>query len=117
MNKDSKIFIDTMMSPSQPAENELLKQILEPLLEDFQHWFSRAQALLESESISFLTAQEKDDLLERVKASVQEVATAQMLFKVTGVGIEASMLVPWHKLVRECWQVSMRQRSLKEPQG
>jgi len=105
------------MSSFQPAENELLKQILEPLLEDFQHWFNRAQALLESESISFLTAEEQEDLLKRVKASQQEVTTAQMLFKVTGVGIEASMLVPWHKLVRECWQVSMRQRSMKDSQA
>lgn len=105
-----------MMPPSQPTENELLKQILEPLLEDFQHWFSRSRSLLESEKILFFTPEEQEELLERVKNCQLEVSTAQMLFKATGAGIEASMLVPWHKLVRECWQVAMRQRTLKDSQ-
>lgn len=104
------------MPPSQPTENELLKQILEPLLDDFQHWFLRSRSLLESEKISFLSASEQEELLERVKNCQLEVSTAQMLFQATGAGIEASMLVPWHKLVRECWQVAMHHRSLKDSQ-
>ncbi|MDJ0546686.1 MAG: DUF2605 family protein, partial [Microcystis sp. M53601_WE4] len=41
--KVSKIVIIRIMFPSQPTENELLKTILEPLLEDFTHWFSRSR--------------------------------------------------------------------------
>ena len=104
------------MSFSQPTEKELLKQILEPLLEDFQYWFSRSRSLLESERLSFLSEAEQEDLLTRVKQTQQEVTTAQLLFKATDgeAGIESSILVPWHKLVSECWQVAMHWRSLKD---
>ncbi|ELR98883.1 DUF2605 domain-containing protein [Gloeocapsa sp. PCC 73106] len=104
------------MSSSQPTDHKLLKEILEPLLEDFQYWFSRSRTLLESERISFFSEQEQTELLDRVKQYQQEVSTAQMLFQMTNgqVGIEASMLVPWHRLVTECWQVAMKWRSVKE---
>ena len=104
------------MQPSQPTEKELLKTILEPLLEDFQYWFSRSRSLLESEEISFLSAQEQAELLKRVKQTQREVSTAQILFKATNgqAGVETKILLPWHQLVSECWQVSMRWRSLKK---
>jgi hypothetical protein len=103
------------MSANHPTEKELLKTILEPLLEDFQYWFGRSRTLLESERLSFLTVEEQENLLNRVKKSQQEVSTVQMLFKVTGgeTGIETSVLVPWHKLVAECWQVAMTWRAAK----
>jgi hypothetical protein len=102
------------MSQSQPSEQELLKSLLEPLLEDFQHWFSRSRNLLETEDIPFLSEREQADLLSRVKQAQQEVSTAQMLFRATGrqVGIETSTLIPWHRLVSECWQVGMQWRTL-----
>lgn len=105
-----------MMSHSNPTEQELLKTILEPLLEDFQYWFSRARHLLESERITFLSVEEQTDLLERVKRNQQEVQTAKILFEATGkqAGIDTRALVPWHKLVAECWQVSMKWRSHKQ---
>lgn len=103
------------MSNSQPTESELLKKVLEPLLEDFQYWFSRSRSLLESEQISFLSPEEQDELLARVKRSQQEVMTAQMLFNATEgkAGIEPSVLVPWHQLVSECWQIAMKWRSIR----
>lgn len=103
------------MSSSQPTENRLLKEILEPLLEDFQYWFSRSRSFLETEQITFLSDLEQIQLLDRVKQCQQEVSTAQMLLKATNaqVGIESSMLLPWHQLVTECWQVAMKWRSLK----
>jgi Protein of unknown function (DUF2605) len=101
------------MFHSQPTENELLKTILEPLLEDFTYWFSRSRLLLESERLSFLTVEEQSDLLTRIKNAQQEVSTAHLLFKTTGVGIEARMLLPWHHLVAECWGISNRRRTLQ----
>lgn len=98
------------MSQSQPSEQELLKSVLQPLLEDFQYWFSRSRSLLETEDIPFLSEEQQSNLLARVKQAQQEVTTAQMLFKVTDgqVGVETAMLVPWHRLVNECWQVGMQ---------
>ncbi|MEG3435750.1 DUF2605 domain-containing protein [Pannus brasiliensis CCIBt3594] len=103
------------MYNSRPTENELLKAVLEPLLEDFREWFSRARALLETERLSFLSIEEQEDLLDRVKRSQQEVATADALYRATGgqAGIEARMLFHWHQLVAECWRVSSRWRSFR----
>jgi predicted flavoprotein YhiN len=103
------------MSNSNPSERELLKTVLEPLLEDFIYWFSRARTLLESERISFLSVEEQEALLARVKQTQQEVSAARMLFNATDgqAGIDTATLVPWHQLVAQCWQVAMRWRSLK----
>lgn len=108
-----------MKMSNQPAEYELLKAVLDPLLEDFQYWFSCSRDLLETETLSFLMPQEQATLLERVKTSQAEVSTAQMLFRATGgqAGIDTAILVPWHQLVAECWQVARRWRSLKKPTG
>ncbi|MFQ3616238.1 MAG: DUF2605 domain-containing protein [Cyanobacteriota bacterium] len=100
------------MSGSSTPEPDLLKTLLEPLLEDFQYWFERSQALLESQSIVFLSDEQQADLLARVLQAQQEVQTAQLLLRATDgrVGIEAAVMVPWHSLVTECWQVSSRFR-------
>jgi hypothetical protein len=103
------------MSPEQPTEKELLKTVLEPLLEDFQDWFSRSRSLLESENLSFFSTEEQTELLDRIKQTQQEVSAAMMLFRATNgeAGIPSSMLVPWHRLVAECWEVARRWRTLK----
>ncbi|HHP7229270.1 MAG TPA: DUF2605 domain-containing protein [Xenococcaceae cyanobacterium] len=100
-----------MLSP-QPQEKELLKTVLEPLLEDFQYWFERSRNLLETERISFYSQQEQAELLARIKYSQQQVTTAQMLFKATegATGIDFKMLIPWHQLVAECWEVARKWR-------
>ncbi|MDJ0594082.1 MAG: DUF2605 domain-containing protein [Pleurocapsa sp. MO_226.B13] len=103
------------MSTEQPTEKELLKTVLEPLLEDFQYWFERSRKLLESEQMSFFDPQEQAQLLERIVQSQQEVQTAQMLFKATDgtAGIDSRMLLPWHQLVAECWNVAQKWREIK----
>jgi hypothetical protein len=100
-----------MLYPRLP-EPDLLKAVLQPLLEDFQYWFERSRQLLETEEIPFLSRNEQFDLLTRVKQAQQEVSTAQALFQATGgqVGVETAVLMPWHKLLTECWQVAMRFR-------
>lgn len=103
------------MSSEQPKEKEILNTVLKPLLEDFQYWFARSCSLLESEQLSFFSAGEQAELLARVKRTQQEVNTAQMLFNATEgeAGIEAKMLVPWHQLVAECWDVARKHREIK----
>ena len=103
------------MSTKQPNEKELLKTVLEPLLEDFQYWFGRSRKLLESERMSFFSAEEQAQLLAKIVQSQQEVTTAQMLFKATGgsAGIDSKMLLPWHQLVAQCWDVAQKRREIK----
>ncbi len=101
------------MNSANPPESELLKELLLPLLEDFQYWFSRSRQFLETEQVSFLQVEGQAVLLERVKQAQQEVSTTQMLLKLTQeqVGIESGVLMPWHQLVTECWQVATRHRA------
>lgn len=101
------------MLNSNLPDPELLKKILQPLLEDFQYWFERSRHLLETEQITFLDEQQQFDLLERVKQAQQEVNSAQMLFQVTGgqVGIDMAAMMPWHQLLTECWKVGTRFRT------
>ena len=101
------------MRDSNIPETELLKTVLQPLLEDFQYWFARSRELLESEQISFMSQVDQCDLLTRVKQAQEELKTAKMLFSATDgkVGLDMATLMPWHQLVTECWKVAMRFRT------
>ncbi len=100
-----------MVDPSS-SNTDLLKSILQPLLEDFQYWFGRTRQLLETQRLSFMEPQQQTDLLERVKKAQQEVSSAQMLFQATdgAAGVEMDVVMPWHYLLTECWQVATRFR-------
>ena len=101
------------MSYIDPNKKKILKKVLEPLLEDFQYWFSRTRKLLEDENILFLSPDEQNEFLIRVKNAQQEVKTAKMMFQATGceVGVDMSVVIPWHQLLRECWQIAFKWRT------
>ncbi|AZB72936.1 DUF2605 domain-containing protein [Synechococcus elongatus] len=101
-----------MTLPELPAQPELLKAILEPLLDDFLFWFSRAEQLLTQEAIDFLTPEEQAVLCDRLATATAEVRSTQALFKAMDgtVGIEVAAMKPWHALVTECWQIGARWR-------
>jgi len=101
-----------MLSSNLPEESELRKSILEPLLEDFEYWFERSRHLLETEEMSFLSQPQQSDLLNRITQAQQQVIATKTLFHATGgqVGIEITVLMAWHKLLTECWQVAARFR-------
>ncbi|MEA5502248.1 DUF2605 domain-containing protein [Halotia wernerae UHCC 0503] len=101
------------MRDSNLPGTDLLKTILEPLLDDFQYWFARSRHFLETERLSFMSEQGQSDLLLRVKQAQEELNTAKMMFAATDgqVGVNMATLMPWHQLVTECWNVAMRFRS------
>ena len=101
------------MRDSKLPDSELLKTVLQPLLEDFQYWFARSREFLEKEQLEFISSEEQSALLARVKRAQEEVNTAKMLFSATEgqVGIDMDTLIPWHNVVTECWKVAMRFRS------
>ncbi|MEM7796541.1 MAG: DUF2605 domain-containing protein [Cyanobacteria bacterium P01_C01_bin.118] len=100
------------MYSSNAPEPELIKAVLQPLLNDFQHWFTRSINLLESETIDFLSEQEQQDLLDRVRQAQQLVGASQALSQATGnqAGVDMSVVMSWHQLVHECWNVGIRFR-------
>lgn len=99
-----------MMSNTASPDPEMLKKLLEPLLEDFTYWFDRSQKLLSSQRIDFLAEADQQKLLERVENAIKEVGAAIALFRVTGhqVGVEMAAVRPWHELLMECQAVGMR---------
>lgn len=104
------------MSPKQPTEKELLKQVLEPLLDDFQYWFERSLNLLKLEKMPFLSDEEQAQLCQKIQVAQQEVSTAKMLFQATEgeIGIDSKILLPWHNLVAQCWDTARLWRQHKE---
>lgn len=101
---------------SQPSEQELLQTILQPLLVDFDYWYTKSKELLEREQIAFLSNLAQAELLDRVKQAQQEVTVAKLLFHAVDgqAGIEPSQMVAWHQVVTECWHVSMQLRQSKQ---
>lgn len=95
------------------TDADMVTAILNPLLDDFQQWFERSQSMLESQPLEFLEGNQQADLLDRVKQARQEVAATRMLVGAMGgeAGIDMPILMTWHHLVTECWQVSMRTRT------
>ena len=65
--------------------------------------------------MSFFSAEEQTQLLEKIVRSQKEVQTAQMMFKATNgsAGIDSKMLLPWHQLVAQCWNVAQKWRESK----
>ena len=98
--------------PELPAQPDLLKAILEPLLDDFLFWFERAEQLVTKEPIAFLSPEEQADLCQRIAIATAEVRSTKALFQATGgtVGIDMAVMKPWHALVTECWQIGARWR-------
>ncbi len=96
-----------------PSDPDLLKQVLAPLLEDFQYWFARSQQLLESEPLTFMSPEAQQTMLERIIEAQHSVAAAQSVLVATDgqAGVEMTVLIGWHKLVTECWSLSMQKRS------
>ena len=95
-----------------PDDLNLLKTVLPPLLNDFQHWFGRTLTLLEETQASFMTPEQQANLKERVTHAKQQVSAAQVLAAATDsqAGIEMPVVMGWHKLVHECWGVAIRIR-------
>ncbi|HEY9847450.1 MAG TPA: DUF2605 domain-containing protein, partial [Candidatus Caenarcaniphilales bacterium] len=90
-------------------DSQLLKVLLQPLLEDFQYWFTSAQSRLEAGETLALEPQKQIDLLERVKQAQKEVSAAQALFHALEgqAGVNPATLMGWHQLVTECWQITL----------
>jgi hypothetical protein len=98
---------------SLPPDPDLLKQVLAPLLEDLQYWYNRSVQLLEGERLSFMSEDEQAAMLNRVLEAQRAVSATQSLLIATDgqAGVEMSLLMDWHKLVTECWAISMQQRT------
>ena len=101
-----------------PEDKALLKTILPPLLDDFQHWFASTLTLLDTRDISFLSDIEKQNLKARVQDAQKQVGASKALTSLTDsqTGIELPVVMAWHQLVHECWGVAIRLRRESNPE-
>jgi len=102
-----------MTVPSNsPEDADLLKAVLPPLLDDFQHWFGKTVQVLKANEVSFLSTEEKANLIERVRDAQKQVSASQALASATNsqAGIAMPVMMSWHGLVQECWSVAIRLR-------
>ncbi|MEN9217012.1 MAG: DUF2605 domain-containing protein [Gloeomargarita sp. HHBFW_bins_162] len=93
----------------------LVKSLLEPLLDDFMYWFSQAQQMLEGENLPFLEPQRRQALQEQITQAQAEVQAAHALLTSTGVGVDTTILMTWHRLVLECWHLRLQTRTHPHP--
>ncbi|WP_017327865.1 DUF2605 family protein [Synechococcus sp. PCC 7336] len=99
---------------SGPNPQSLLKDLLDPLIDDFRYWFGRSATLLEGHRIDFMTSSEQSDLLQRILTAQAELQSAELLYNLSEneVGIDPQLVVKWHRLLLECGNVGRRYRQL-----
>ena len=107
------------MYSSEPPGNPdapLLQSVLEPLLDDFQYWFSESKILLNSPKADCLNAEQRKSLINQIETALQEVATARILLLTTDgqAGVETSLVMSWHQQVLQCWQAAQQIRQTRQ---
>lgn len=100
----NNFFPDSTNQPEPP----ILQAVLEPLLDDFQYWFSETQSLLASAKADCLADGDRQGLAQELDEAQQAVATARTLMLATdgNAGVELDVVSQWHRLVNKCWQTS-----------
>ncbi|WP_084111996.1 DUF2605 domain-containing protein [Gloeomargarita lithophora] len=89
----------------------IVKSLLEPLLEDFMYWFSQARQMLNGDTLPFLEPSQRQTLLAQITQAQGEVQATHALLASTGVGVDTSVLMGWHRLVLECWHLRLQTRT------
>jgi hypothetical protein len=100
-----------MTTPPSP----IVKSLLEPLLEDFLYWFSQARQMLTGDSLPLVEPQQRQALLTQITQAEAEVQAAHTLLTSTGVGVDTTVLMGWHRLVLECWRLRLQNRTHPRP--
>ncbi|MEO1181368.1 MAG: DUF2605 domain-containing protein [Cyanobacteria bacterium J06636_28] len=102
--------------PPNEADTPLVQSVLEPLLNDFQYWFSESKTLLTSPKADCLDAEQRQSLIDQVEATQQAVNTARTLLLATDgqAGVEPSLVMTWHQLVLRCWQAAQQIRQTSQ---
>ena len=99
-----------MNFPADVGAGDLLESLLASLLADFDHWFSRGQALLEQCPDSVLNQEERRELAERLVDGKRSIAATRSLLQASSQPMAVSMqaVSPWHGLVTEVWGLAAK---------
>ncbi|MFN9623150.1 MAG: DUF2605 family protein [Cyanobacteriota bacterium] len=100
-------------APGDPAPGELLNQVLNPLLADFEETFARGLLLLAHCPERVLAAERQIALRERLLEAQAGLSAARALRAAapTPMALDMATIQPWHGLVVEVWSLSAAMRA------
>ncbi|MFN7898214.1 MAG: DUF2605 family protein [Synechococcaceae cyanobacterium] len=95
-------------TPLPDSAGELLDQVLNPLLDDFQQSFERGLELLDRCPDRVLNSHARDDLRQRLQRAQAELQAARALRAAAPapMALDMATISPWHALVLEVWSLS-----------
>ena len=95
-------------TPMSDAAGELLDQVLNPLLDDFQQSFERGLVLIAHCPDRVLAPPARDALVQRLRQALAELQAARALRAAAPapMALDMATISPWHSLVLEVWSLS-----------
>ena len=105
-------MIDSDGSGPESEAGTLMSSLLESLLADFDHWFSRGDELLSRCPDSVMSAVERQQLAMRLEEGRRRLVATRALINATDqpVAVSLDAMTSWHGLVTEVWGLSARIR-------
>ncbi|MFN6339288.1 MAG: DUF2605 family protein [Cyanobacteriota bacterium] len=104
---------EALPADGAPEPGQLLDQVLNPLLVDFEDTFARGLRLLEHCPDRVLSAERQGALRERLSQAQAGLAAARALRAAapTPMALDMATIQPWHELVVEVWSLSAAMRA------
>ena len=98
--------VDRSLPDSHSAQ--LLEELLESLLADFDFWFQRGLQLLELAPDSLLPPSEQRRLTTALTGALAELAAARALRQASPcpIALDMDAMAPWHRLMLRVWSLS-----------
>jgi hypothetical protein len=98
---------------SDPEPGQLLDQVLNPLLMDFEDTFARGLQLLEHCPERVLATDRQGSLRQRLLEAQAGLHAARALRAAapTPMALDMATIQPWHELVVEVWSLSAAMRA------
>ncbi len=95
-------------SSPAPDSGQLLEELLDSLLADFDHWFHRGLELLELAPASLLPPAELRRLDTALRSGLAELAAARALREASPcpMALDMDAMAPWHQLMLQVWSLS-----------
>lgn len=91
-----------------PDSGQLLDELLDSLLADFDYWFRRGLQLLELAPESLLPPSEQRRLGAALTSALAELAAARALRRASPcpMALDMDAMAPWHQLMLRVWSLS-----------
>jgi hypothetical protein len=95
-------------TPMSDSAGELLDQVLNPLLDDFQQSFERGLVLIAHCPDRVLPPAARAELDQRLRQAQAELQAARALRAAAPapMALDMATISPWHALVLEVWSLS-----------